>query len=251
MSGNIAKAALTALLAASTVSALEDQKVYFKEDLPSNKWVKLEDGSDFMPANHDPKLIAYMQKYAQEQKKEKEDFQKQRRAYNGYNYNEAGAYYDANAEYNNYVDQNYGDNQAEYQNAQDNAQYDNAQDNAQYDNAQDNGNGYFYGNADGTTNTNDHYRDHFLDGSETFWPEGAQAWRLLGYYIDCYQIEQGYKDRKLNSHSQEEGCDNGACLRYLLWAAVSADGRTRGGLCVSLLSISSIVCISFFCLSVC
>ena len=76
-----------------------------------------------------------------------------------------------------------------------------------------------------------HYRDYFADGSETFWPEGAQAWRLLGFYIDCYAQEQGYNGRRnLQGEDENNGdYESGACVRYLLWAAVRIPFDRGGG----------------------
>lgn len=61
-------------------------------------------------------------------------------------------------------------------------------------------------------------RTIFADGTETFYDDYAQAWRLLGFYVDCdfcadesnsnaaYCIQQGQQT---------------TCQRFLLWAAVS------------------------------
>jgi hypothetical protein len=175
---------LSLLLAPTVTATIEEKKLYFPEDLPQNKeWVKMEDGSDFMPAEHDPKLIDYMVKYRREQKAEKKLARKRRLG-------------DEDADDADYDAYEYGD-----------------------DDDDDDGS-----NSD---QQNDSYRDNFMDGSETFWPEGGQAFRVLGYYIDCYQQETGYKERNLEverdmkSGSQDSQCYNGSCLRYLLWAAVS------------------------------
>ena len=57
---------------------------------------------------------------------------------------------------------------------------------------------------------------YFLDGAETYYDEYAQAWRVLGFYIDCNADGDGneYEDRNLED-------DNAGCQRFLLWAAVS------------------------------
>jgi hypothetical protein len=75
------------------------------------------------------------------------------------------------------------------------------------------------------------YRDNFVDGTETFYSERSQAWRLLGVYIDCdAQNNEGgddHKDRTLKQNSNNGkdrklgGDDVAACQRYMLWAAVS------------------------------
>ena len=71
-------------------------------------------------------------------------------------------------------------------------------------------------------NSNNHagYSNQFQDGSATYYNDYAQAWRLLGFYIDC--------NAPLNNVNEcyDEGGDNNnedgssACQRYLLWAAV-------------------------------
>lgn len=65
------------------------------------------------------------------------------------------------------------------------------------------------------------YDQQFVDGTETYYDDYAQAWRLIGFYIDCNaeEYEQEADDRR-----RLEGGDGGedsACGRYLLWAAVS------------------------------
>jgi len=51
----------------------------------------------------------------------------------------------------------------------------------------------------------------FVDGAETYYDEYAQAWRALGFYIDCgYRSDNARRGLK----EKEEGC-----LRYMLWAA--------------------------------
>lgn len=50
----------------------------------------------------------------------------------------------------------------------------------------------------------------FVDGAETYYSAYAQAWRYVGYYVDCNADEE--ERRRL-------GGDEGGCVRYLLWAA--------------------------------
>jgi hypothetical protein len=69
------------------------------------------------------------------------------------------------------------------------------------------------------------YDQQFVDGSETYYDDYAQAWRLIGFYIDCNaeEYEQEADDRrKLEGEGRKlEDEDDTACERYLLWAAVS------------------------------
>jgi hypothetical protein len=76
------------------------------------------------------------------------------------------------------------------------------------------------------------YRDNFVDGTETFYSERSQAWRLLGVYIDCdaQDNEDDHKDRKLNGGLKTQKAEDSnrkleddvqQCQRYMLWAGVS------------------------------
>jgi hypothetical protein len=68
------------------------------------------------------------------------------------------------------------------------------------------------------------YRDNFVDGTETYYAERSQAWRMLGVYIDCdAQDEEDDHDRKLNVNRKLE--DKSECQRYMLWAGVSSNGK--------------------------
>lgn len=62
-------------------------------------------------------------------------------------------------------------------------------------------------------------RMDIVDSSETFYNEYAQAWRLMGFYIDCNADQDDHR-RELEGEDDEE---EGACMRYLLWAAVSVE----------------------------
>jgi hypothetical protein len=63
------------------------------------------------------------------------------------------------------------------------------------------------------------YDKQFIDGGETYYDEYAQAWRMIGMYIDCNVEEYSEEDRNENSNT-------GGCQRYLLWAAVSSFYRS-------------------------
>jgi hypothetical protein len=107
------------------------------------------------------------------------------------------------------------------------------------------------------------YRDNFVDGTETFYSERSQAWRLLGVYIDCDAQDNGddHKDRrdrdrqlkqqppqqqqpqsgagaglKQQVPKEEDDQDNRKleddvqqCQRYMLWAGVSS--KSSGNVC--------------------
>jgi hypothetical protein len=83
----------------------------------------------------------------------------------------------------------------------------------------------------------------YVDGGETYYDEYAQAWRVLGWYIDCDVCEDSAEDadnnpdystcaifqqerRRVQEEQQQEGENNNGnanrqgCKRYLIWAAV-------------------------------
>jgi hypothetical protein len=59
------------------------------------------------------------------------------------------------------------------------------------------------------------YDELFIDGSETYYDDYSQAWRLIGFYIDCKASEDVDQD------GDDDANVYGGCQRYLLWAAVS------------------------------
>lgn len=60
----------------------------------------------------------------------------------------------------------------------------------------------------------------FLDGSETYYAEQAQAWRLLGFYEDCNSNSNDNNNNANNDRSSS------SCQRYVLWAAYIDVGYT-------------------------
>jgi Na+(H+)/acetate symporter ActP len=75
----------------------------------------------------------------------------------------------------------------------------------------------------------------FQDGTETYYDEYAQAWRALGFYIDC-DADQA-QDRRL-----EDGDEQGHCQRYMLWAAVR---KSVVLLCVCVCLVSGVLTLPF------
>ena len=76
------------------------------------------------------------------------------------------------------------------------------------------------------------YAEIFVDGTETHYDEYAQAWRALGFYIDCdaqnydyyyYDNRDNYKDGQNQADDKENKI---GCQRFLLWAAVSYFRKT-------------------------
>ena len=54
----------------------------------------------------------------------------------------------------------------------------------------------------------------YVDSQETYYDAYAQAWRYVGFYTDCNPAQDNHR-RQLNEDEES------ACVRYLLWAAVS------------------------------
>jgi len=78
------------------------------------------------------------------------------------------------------------------------------------------------------------YAQLFVDGGETWYDDYAQAWRLLGFYIDCSRLSGDEEDG--GGNNQQDYME--PCARYLLWAAVSTVCRCepQRGECETVLS---------------
>ena len=72
------------------------------------------------------------------------------------------------------------------------------------------------------TEDNSQYRvQPFVDGVSDY-DAYQQAWRLLGFMIDCNNIQNSYSNNN-NNNNQHSGDNSGTgegCTRYVLWAAV-------------------------------
>jgi hypothetical protein len=66
-----------------------------------------------------------------------------------------------------------------------------------------------------STYDTDPYYTPFANAGETYYDEYSQAWRALGFYIDCDATENA-DQRKLEDE------ESSGCVRYMLWAAVSS-----------------------------
>jgi len=73
------------------------------------------------------------------------------------------------------------------------------------------------------------YENQFADGSGTYYNDYAQAWRLIGFYIDCNapfnNVNECYDNGGGGGGGGGNNNENGepACQRFLMWAAVSAE----------------------------
>lgn len=68
------------------------------------------------------------------------------------------------------------------------------------------------------------YELEFIDGSETYYNDYAQAWRLLGFYVDCNSPHNNYNECSNNNdgggnNNNDDDNSQADCQRYLLWAA--------------------------------
>jgi hypothetical protein len=64
----------------------------------------------------------------------------------------------------------------------------------------------------------------FIDSTQ-YYDGYQQAWRMLGFYIDCSERGRAVQGHSHDSRDQSE-MSNSRCVRYLIWAAVST--RTSG-----------------------
>lgn len=66
--------------------------------------------------------------------------------------------------------------------------------------------------------------NYYADTQQTYYDGYAQAWRYLGWYVDCNGGSSRYYGRSQHSGSGDSSyIGNNYCQRYLMWAAVSTD----------------------------
>lgn len=65
--------------------------------------------------------------------------------------------------------------------------------------------------------------NYYADTTQTYYDGYAQAWRYLGWYVDCNGGSTRYNQRSQHSGSNDNNqyVGNNYCQRYLMWAAVS------------------------------
>ncbi len=64
--------------------------------------------------------------------------------------------------------------------------------------------------------------NYYADTQQTYYDGYAQAWRYLGWYVDCNGGSSRYYQQSHHSHSGDSYyIGNNYCQRYLMWAAVS------------------------------
>jgi hypothetical protein len=77
------------------------------------------------------------------------------------------------------------------------------------------------------------YAQQFIDGQETLCNSYAQAWRLIGMYIDCNYVYNQRSYRRMEDqqyYSYEDYTPNQACQRMFLWAAYVDVDYEGGGI---------------------
>jgi hypothetical protein len=80
-----------------------------------------------------------------------------------------------------------------------------------------------YGGSSSSSNV--YGKNAFADTSTTYYDGYQQAWRYLGWYVDCNGGSSRYYDRSGGGSQSGSGDEavygNNYCQRYLMWAAVS------------------------------
>lgn len=83
-----------------------------------------------------------------------------------------------------------------------------------------------------TGTSNGEYDRQFIDGSESYYNDYSQAWRLLGFFIDCNAPFNNHNQCGDNQNNQQnqQNSDQPACQRFLMWAAYIDLNYSGGGL---------------------
>lgn len=93
---------------------------------------------------------------------------------------------------------------------------------------------YYNGGYSSYSSTSSIYGTNaYADSSQTYYDGYAQAWRYLGWYVDCNGGSSRYYDRSEHSHSgsgDQQVYGNNYCQRYLMWAAYVDENYSGGGI---------------------
>merc|ERR1712023_209126 len=86
-----------------------------------------------------------------------------------------------------------------------------------------------YGGANYGYSSSVYGANAYADTSQTYYDGYAQAWRYLGWYVDCNGGSSRYYQRSGGSHQSQDysKIGNNYCQRYLMWAAVSLKFNLR------------------------
>jgi hypothetical protein len=78
------------------------------------------------------------------------------------------------------------------------------------------------GNANYGSYSSVYGSNYYADTAQTYYDGYAQAWRYLGWYVDCNGGSSRYYEQSHHSHDGDSSnIGNNYCQRYLMWAAVS------------------------------
>mmetsp|Transcript_2464 Transcript_2464/g.5374 ORF Transcript_2464/g.5374 Transcript_2464/m.5374 type:complete len:511 (-) Transcript_2464:215-1747(-) len=93
----------------------------------------------------------------------------------------------------------------------------------------------YYGGANYGYTSSIYGTNAYADSSATYYDAYAQAWRYLGWYVDCNGGSDRYYSRSGGhggSHSEDQSASfgNNYCQRYLMWAAYVDEAYSGGGI---------------------
>ena len=80
----------------------------------------------------------------------------------------------------------------------------------------------------GSSTSNAYSSSVLLDPSE-YYDKWAQAYRMLGGYIDCDHDKDGDSHDSGDNNNDNYSDDGSACSRWMMWAAVSANNKQTTG----------------------
>eukprot|EP00536_Pseudo-nitzschia_multiseries_P012322 jgi/Psemu1/260480/estExt_Genewise1Plus.C_4660012 len=92
--------------------------------------------------------------------------------------------------------------------------------------------GSYYGGANYGYSSSIYGSNAYVDSSQTYYDGYSQAWRYLGWYVDCNGGSSRYYSRGSHSGSQDQSSNfgNNYCQRYLMWAAYVDESYGGGGI---------------------
>jgi hypothetical protein len=79
-----------------------------------------------------------------------------------------------------------------------------------------------YGGGYGSSYSGVYGSNYYADSQQSYYDGYSQAWRYLGWYVDCNGESSRYYEKSQHSGSGDSNrIGNNHCQRYLMWAAVS------------------------------
>lgn len=77
----------------------------------------------------------------------------------------------------------------------------------------------------GDSNSGNPYSDMLLADPGAYYDKWAQAYRMIGGFIDCDHAKSANSHD--NGNNNNNNANNGACSRWMMWAAVSSCGQCK------------------------